>query len=145
MKVKILALLAAVFIVCSALHFIEPTAAASAKKGYQVDKGTTYFMDETDPFPHYYKLVWKTYWYSNNVRTVQTVQYERFSKNAKWKVLATGSITMYKVSKTKMKFIDIDKYKGKTSKWVYYEKTRLDTRNYYWKVFRPGLVNPSPE
>jgi hypothetical protein len=75
---------------------------------------------------------------------VQTVQYERFSKNAKWKVLATGSITMYKVSKTKMKFIDIDKYKGKTSKWVYYEKTKLNTRNYYWKVFRPGLVNPSP-
>lgn len=144
MKVKIVALLAAVFIVCSAFHFVEPTAAASAKKGYLVDKGTTYFMDETEP-NLYYKFEWRTYWYSKNVRTVNHVQYKRYSKTAKWQKFATGSATMYKISKTKLKVIDIDKVYGKTFKETYYVKTKLDTRNYYWKVYRKYLVKFTPE
>ncbi|MDP3623442.1 MAG: hypothetical protein Q8R66_05890 [Methanobacteriaceae archaeon] len=144
MKMKIVALLAVLFIACSALHFVEPTSAASAKKGYLIDHGTTYFQDETDP-KLYYKFTWKTYWYSNNKRTVKTIQYLKVNK--KWKILATGTDTMYKISKTKIKHIDTNKYypTKKTSKNVWYQKTKLNTRNYYWKVYRPGLKKFSPE
>lgn len=140
MKMKILALLAVLFIACSALHFVEPTTAASAKKGYLIDHGTVYFHDETAPKS--YKLTWKTYWYSKNVRTVKTIQYVKV-KN-KWKLFSTGSDTMFKVSKTKIKHQYVDHVYDKTIKGVWYEKTKLNTRNYYWKVERPRLASQNP-
>ncbi len=137
---KIIALLAVLFIACSALHFVEPTSAASAKKGYLIDHGTTYFQDETQP--KFYKFTWKTYWNTKNRRTVKTIQYVKVNK--KWKVLATGSEIIYKVSKTKMKHVYTSHTSSGTIKGVWYDKTKLNTRNYYWKVLRPAMASSNP-
>jgi len=132
MKIKIVALLAVLFIACSALHFVEPTAAA--QKVYKIDQGTKYFYDGQNG---YQKITWKTYWYSKNTRQIVRNYYVK--DQGKWLFKYTNSVIMKKVSKTTMKIRNYNQPLAPSIVTLYYVKTKLDTRNYYWKVFRPNI------
>jgi hypothetical protein len=133
MKMKVAALFAILFIAGSVFYFAEPTAAAS-QKGYLIDHGTKYFYDGQSG---YQKASWKTYWYSPNVRKVKETNYVKME--GKWYVSDTFTYTLRKVSKTKMKVIVEHSADLGPPKYVYYVNTKLNTRNYYWKVFRPHI------
>ena len=138
MKMRIVVLCAVFVMAFSAMHFVEPAAAATPK-GYLIDHGTKYWIDSGNAAKD--KVTWKTYWYSKNVRKV----YEHYSVNAdygkwskrNWRSCGTQLVTMYKVSKTKMKL----KYQwldgGKP--YISYIKTKMNTRNFYWKFYRPKI------
>lgn len=130
---KIIALFAVLFIACSALHFVEP--AAAAQKGYKIDQGTKYFYDGQTG---YQKITWKTYWYTKNTRKIFRTYYVK--DNGKWTLGYKDTVTLQKVSKTKMKITDSNEPLG-PSNYTYYKKTKMNTRNYYWKVFRPNIQN----
>jgi hypothetical protein len=133
MKIKLIALFAVLFVACSALHFVEPTAAA--QKGYKIDHGTKYFYDGQTG---YQKVTWKTYWYTKNVRKVVRKYYVK--ENGKYIFSYTDTATLQKVSKTKMK-IKLQNEPLGPSTYTYYVKTKLSTRWYYWKVYRPNIQN----
>lgn len=130
MKMKILALLAVLFIACSALHLVESSNAAPTKKGYLIDHGTIYGIDDEE---HSYKCVWKTYWYSKNTRKVVRHFYCYGGRNYQ------ENLILEKVSKNKMKvrwdYIDYDSH----SFDVFYVKTKLSTRAFYWKIVKPRI------
>lgn len=133
MKMKIVVLCAVFVMAFSAMHFVEPVA-ASTHKGYLIDHGTKYWIDSCDASKN--KVTWKTYWYSKNVRKV----YEYYSgkdDNGKWHSYGVQLVTMYKVSKTKMKL----KYQwlDEGRPYISYIKTKMNTRNFYWKVYRPKI------
>ena len=135
MKMKILAFCAVFVIAFSAMHFVEPVAAASTQKGYLIDHGTKYFMDVDGCDYVQTKMTWKTYWYSKNVRKVHESFYIKI--NGKWKFDCTAIATMYKISKTKMKLNFV--YPDFQTHGNCYVKTKMNTRNFYWKVFRPKI------
>ncbi len=140
MKMKILAFCAVFVIAFSAMHFVEPVSAASTQKGYLIDHGTKYFMDTTGcdyvgPNGVKTKLTWKTYWYSKNVRKVHETYYRNI--NGKWKYDYKTIVTMKKVSKTKMKLNYV--YPDYQTHGNCYIKTKMNTRNFYWKSFRPKM------
>lgn len=138
MKMKIVVLCAVCVMAFSAMHFVEPAAAATPK-GYLIDHGTKYWLDSGNGAPD--KITWKTYWYSKNVRKVyEHYSYAGYGKWSKrWSSLGTQIVTMYKVSKTKMKL----KYQWLDMKKPYhisYIKTKMNTRNFYWKAYRPKIL-----
>ncbi len=135
MKMKVLAFCAVFVIAFSAMHFVEPVSAASTQKGYLIDHGTKYFMGIDGCSYVKTKLTWKTYWYSKNVRKVHETFYEKI--NGKWKYDTKAVVTMYKISKTKMKLNFV--YPDYQTHGKCYVKTKMDTRNFYWKVFRPKI------
>jgi hypothetical protein len=130
-KIKIVALLAVLFIACSALHFVEPTAAA--QKGYKIDQGTKYFYDGQTG---YQKVTWKTYWYSKNTRKIVRSWYIKVK--GKYVYGYTDTTTLQKVSKTKMK-ITVPQPDFTPPVYVLYKKTKMDNKNFYWKVSRPNI------
>ncbi len=125
---KMLALLAIVVIAVSALSFAEP--ASAVKKGYLIDHGTKYFIDDGDGSKD--KITWKTYWYTKNTRKVVRTFYFK-NEAGKWINCGSDIFTMKKVSKTKLKLVQVSGTYKKTS----YLKTKKTTRQYYWYVFRP--------
>lgn len=128
MKIKILALFAVFFIAATALSFAEP--ASAAQKGYLIDHGTKYFKDAGDGGQD--KITWKTYWYSKNSRKVVRTFY--FKNDAgKWVNGGSDVFTMKKISKSKLKLVQVSGSYKQTS----YIKTKKTTRQYYWYVFRP--------
>lgn len=128
MKMKMLALMAICVIAVSAVSFAAP--ASAAQKGYLIDHGTKYFKDAGDGGLD--KITWKTYWYSKNTRKVVRTFY--FKNDAgKWINGGSTIFTMNKVSKTKLKLVQVSGSYTTTS----YIKTKKTTRQYYWYVFRP--------
>lgn len=140
-KLNILALFAVLFVACSALHLVEPSAAATPK-GYLIDHGTKYTEDiEGNP----YKYTWETYWYSKNTRKIVVKNYN--IEKSKFVLGETKVIIFKKVSKTKMKE-KVTLYYGKEKKpyldRIAYVNTKLNTRNFYWKVVRPDIDDYLP-
>lgn len=138
-KLNILALFAVLFVACSALHLVESSAAATPK-GYLIDHGTGYSYDIAE---NPYKYTWETYWYSKNTRKIVVQDYEK--EHGKFIPGFKKVVIFKKVSKTKMKmrvsfFLE--------SKKPYFERvgyvnTKLNTRNFYWKVVRPDIDGDS--
>lgn len=115
-------------IAASVISFAAP--ASAAQKGYLIDHGTKYFKDAGDGSQD--KITWKTYWYSKNTRKVVRTFY--FKNDAgKWINCGSTIFTMKKVSKNKLKLVEIIGSYKTTS----YIKTKKTTRQYYWYVFRP--------
>ena len=124
MKIKFLALFVVFFMACSVVQFAAPVAAAP-QKGYLVDHGTKIFYDGVSGAKM--KVKWKTYLYPNNMRKVERTYYEKI--NGKWKYSNKWVVTFKKVSKTKL-------WMSCSSDYI---NTKLSTRWFYWKIFRPDI------
>ena len=137
MKMKILALCAVLFITCSALHFVEPAAAAK-----MVDHGTKYY---TIAHPNDTKFVWKTYQYkkhgklnNNFIKAIMTV----YLKNSKGKYVENYKFitAISKINKSTLKLKDTVIPYGDWGRTDYtYKKTSLTAAQYYWRVYRSQL------
>lgn len=143
MKIKILAICTVLVIFCSLMHFVEPTAATSNQKGYLIDHGTKYYVDHyTDENKHYiqkFKVTWKTYWYSKNLRKVFKKYYAK-KNGKKWVFSWKETNIINKVSKNKIKLTCI-LYGSGTNNCTIYLKTKMSTRNFYWKIYRPAIFS----
>jgi hypothetical protein len=138
MKLNIFSLLMFTFILCSILNFSEPAAAISTNT--LIDQSSYYdtvTFDEGGPVLDV-KMTWKTYWYGKNTRKV--VQKFYYKEDGKWKNSSrvySGyhemSFLIKKVSKSKIK---ITQTVNQHDTAVWFEKTKLSTKDYYWKVFR---------
>lgn len=136
-KMNILAVLTVMFMVCAVIQFTEPVAAAKVTdKAFKVDQGTKYFYSgQSGPM----KMSWKTYLYvPSNKRKVFQTFYVKI--NGKWYVSWHEIITLQKISKNVMKITDYSDSELGPGTIVKYKKTKLNTRKYYWYVYRPAML-----
>ena len=117
-----------IILICGILLLANPAAAT----GKLVDHGTIYSKDLTTHF----KFEWKTYEYNNGTMKVLAKVY--IEKKGKWKFLGNKSISLQKISKTKIKLnvINLSGFKGSPE----YIKTNRSLKNYYWHSFRPDRL-----
>ena len=140
-KMNILAVLTVMFMVCAVIQFAEPAAAAKVTdKAFKVDQGTKYFYSgQSGPM----KMSWRTQLYvpSNKRKVFQTFYVKDNGRySGKWVVSWHEIITLQKVSKNVMKITDYSDSELGPGTTVTYKKTKLNTRKYYWYVYRPAML-----
>lgn len=138
-NIKIIALLSIFVLFCGVISISEPVSAAKVKeKAFKVDQGSKYYYDKEAGAPG--KMSWKTYlYYPSQKRKVFKNFYVK--RNGKYVLEEKTNYTISRVSKNKMKIIyyyeDLD---GNPCSEVMYKKTKLNTRMYYWLVFRKQMM-----
>jgi hypothetical protein len=121
MKIKVIILLMALFMVSGALPVIEP--ASAVQNGDLIDHGTKYTTSAA-------KCDWKTYKLGENEIKIDKSFY--YKENGNWVYDFKYAVTLQKISPTKIKI-------GQEDAWginYYYEDTPLSTNNYYWNIYR---------
>lgn len=134
-KIKMLAMLSIFVMVCGVISISEPVSAAKVKeKAFKVDQGTIYFYDGQSGNQ---KMTWKTYlYYPSQQRKVFRTFYIQ-EPNKKYVFAGNDTYSLYKVSKNKMRIvIDWTDLDDNPHRDIIYKKTSLNTRMYYWYVFK---------
>ncbi len=121
--------LTVLFMIFASFQLAAPASAAKV-----VDHGTKYSYWD-DPV----KFVWKTYQYNNNfVKVYATLYYKSKGKYVKgWNYVAT----IAKVTPTTVKIREWNDGADGPSVIVTYKKTSLTSAQYYWRLFRPDMLN----
>jgi len=133
MNKSVFMMLSVLFMVFVGFQFAEPAAAVKV-----VDHGTKYGWDGQDNA--WMKTTWKTYQYNNNHLKIYEAVYLKYPKTKKYVLFMNQKWVLTKVTKNSVK-IRHWLYGGiGPAKGVFYDKTKLTTAQYYWRVFRHGYI-----
>jgi hypothetical protein len=118
-----------IILLCGISLLVNPAAATNKV----IDHGTVYSSSD---LTNHFKFEWKTYEYKNGAIKVLAKVY--IEKKGKWAFLGNESISLQKISKTKIKLsiINLSGFKGSPE----YIKTTHSLKNYYWHNFRPDRL-----
>ena len=128
-KKYILGIMLALLMLCAAVTAADEVSAAK----YKVDKGSVIYENGKA------MMQWNTYLDTKtNKRTVDVTFGNYNKKNKKYIPMEGYTTTLKKVSKTKIKIVEVE-LKSEEKK-VKYKKTRFTTKAYYWNVYRPQMI-----
>lgn len=103
--------------------------------GNKVDKGSVKFKDSNNA----YLMKWNTYWNSGKNQRVIYKDYYTYDKvDKKYNLVSEANTTFKKVTKNKLKVVSWSDTELKPK--IYYKKTKLTTKAYYWKIYKPKMI-----
>jgi hypothetical protein len=103
--------------------------------GTKVDNGSVKFKDSNNA----YLMKWNTYWNSEKNQRVIYKDYYTYDKvDKKYNLVSESNTTFKKITKNKLKIVSWSETELKPK--IYYKKTKLTTKDYYGKIFKPKMI-----